>query len=55
MIYVMSDLHGCYDKYKHMLEKIKFNNEDTLSVLGDISEKYNVEITVENYYNEVIA
>ena len=39
MIYVMSDLHGCYDKYKQMLEKIKFNNEDTLYVLGDIVDR----------------
>ena len=31
----MSDLHGCYDKYLQMLEKIKFNSEDTLYVLGD--------------------
>lgn len=35
MIYVMSDLHGCYDKYLRMLGKIKFNSEDTLYVLGD--------------------
>lgn len=39
MIYVMSDLHGCYDKYKQMLEKIKFNSEDTLYVLGDIVDR----------------
>ena len=31
----MSDLHGCYDKYLQMLEKIKFNKDDTLYVLGD--------------------
>lgn len=31
----MSDLHGCYNKYKQMLEKIKFNSKDTLYVLGD--------------------
>jgi len=35
MIYVMSDLHGCCDKYLQMLEKIKFNSEDTLYMLGD--------------------
>ena len=39
MIYVISDLHGCYDKYLQMLEKIKFNNEDTLYVLGDIVDR----------------
>ena len=83
MVYVMSDLHGCYDKYVQMLEKIKFNSDDTLYILGDIIdrgddgikillnmmnrnniipilgiheymaysvlEKFNVEITAENY------
>lgn len=39
MIYVVSDLHGCYDKYKQMLEKVKFNNDDTLYVLGDIVDR----------------
>ena len=39
MIYVMSDLHGCYDKYKQMLEKIKFNKDDTLYVLGDLIDR----------------
>ena len=39
MIYVMSDLHGCYDKYKQMLKKIKFNSEDTLYILGDAVDR----------------
>lgn len=39
MIYVMSDLHGCYDKYLQMLEKIKLNSEDTLYILGDIVDR----------------
>ena len=30
MIYVMSDIHGAYDKYKRMLDKIDFKEEDTL-------------------------
>lgn len=34
--YVMSDIHGCYDKYMKMLEKIGFSEDDTLYVLGDI-------------------
>ena len=34
MIYAMSDLHGCYDKYINMLEKINFSNNDTLYILG---------------------
>lgn len=35
----MSDLHGCYNKYKQMLEKIQFNSDDTLYVLGDIVDR----------------
>lgn len=41
MIYVMSDLHGCYEKYIQMLEKIKFNSNDTLYVLGDVIDRGN--------------
>ena len=39
MIYAMSDLHGCYDKYIRMLEKIRFQPEDTLYILGDIVDR----------------
>lgn len=39
MIYAMSDLHGCYEKYIHMLEKIKLNNNDTLYILGDVIDR----------------
>ena len=39
MIYVMSDIHGCYEKYKAMLEKIKFSSADTLYILGDVIDR----------------
>ena len=39
MIYVMSDIHGCYDLYRKMLEKILFCEEDTLYILGDIVDR----------------
>lgn len=39
MIYVMSDLHGCYDKYMKMLEKINLSDSDTLYVLGDVIDR----------------
>jgi len=39
MIYAMSDVHGCYDKYQRMLEKIKFSSKDTLYVLGDVLDR----------------
>lgn len=37
--YVMSDLHGCYDAYLQMLEKIRFSDEDMLYVLGDVLDR----------------
>ena len=39
MIYVMSDIHGEYDKYIKMLELINFSNADELYVLGDIVDR----------------
>mgnify|MGYP004685591983 FL=1 len=39
MKYVISDIHGCYDKYIHMLEKIDLRAEDTLYVLGDVLDR----------------
>ena len=39
MIYAMSDLHGCYELYRAMLEKIRFGNDDTLYVLGDCVDR----------------
>ena len=38
--YVMSDIHGDYDKFKKMMKKINFNTEkDKLYVLGDAIDR----------------
>lgn len=37
--YVISDIHGCYDAYKEMLEKIQFSENDMLYVLGDVLDR----------------
>lgn len=39
MTYVMSDIHGEYDKYIKMLNKIDFGDDDELFVLGDIVDR----------------
>ena len=39
MIYVMADIHGEYRKFLAMLEKIRFGEEDTLYVLGDVLDR----------------
>lgn len=36
MTYVVSDLHGCFDKFKRLLSKINFNDNDVMYVVGDI-------------------
>ena len=39
MTYAISDLHGRYDLYQAMLEKINFSEKDTLYILGDFVDK----------------
>ncbi len=39
MIYAMSDLHGCYNKYREMLKKINFKDNDTLYIIGDVIDR----------------
>ncbi len=39
MTYVMSDLHGQYEKYTDILDKIGFQKSDTLFILGDICDR----------------
>ena len=39
MIYAMSDLHGCYDKYREMLSELQFKSTDTLYILGDVIDR----------------
>lgn len=39
MTYVMSDLHGEYEMYLRMLEKINFSKNDVLYILGDVLDR----------------
>ena len=39
MTYVMSDIHGEYEKFIQMLELIKFSDDDELFVLGDVVDR----------------
>ena len=36
MTYVVSDIHGCFDKFKKLIKEIQFTDNDTMYVLGDI-------------------
>lgn len=39
MTYIMSDLHGMYNTYLAMLQKIHFQDTDKLYILGDILDR----------------
>ncbi len=39
MVYVVSDLHGCYEKFLKMLLKIGMEKGDKLYVLGDVVDR----------------
>lgn len=39
MRYIISDIHGCYDQYRMLLDKIHFTENDTLYVLGDAVDR----------------
>lgn len=39
MIYIMSDIHGCFNELKKMLELIQFSKKDELYILGDIIDR----------------
>ena len=37
--YVISDIHGEYDMFMDLLEKIDFKSSDTLYIIGDIIDR----------------
>lgn len=39
MVYAVSDLHGCYDKYTKLLERLNMTFYDSLYILGDIVDR----------------
>ncbi len=41
MIYCISDLHGDYNKYSAMIERLNLTDDDTVFVLGDILDRCN--------------
>ncbi len=39
MHWAISDIHGCYEEYQALLEKIRFSSRDTLYFLGDAVDR----------------
>ncbi|MBQ6888536.1 MAG: metallophosphoesterase [Lachnospiraceae bacterium] len=39
MKYIMSDIHGNWDKYKSILQLIEFSEEDEIYIIGDVIDR----------------
>ncbi|MBO5078381.1 MAG: fructose-bisphosphatase class III [Oscillospiraceae bacterium] len=39
MTYVIADIHGCYEEFLELLDRIGFSDEDDLFVLGDAMDR----------------
>ncbi len=56
MNYVMSDIHGEYDKFLEMLQKIDLQDDDTLYILGNVVDRGEepIEVLTElTYYSNI--
>ncbi len=38
-VYVVSDIHGCRQRFDRMLKELQFNENDTLYILGDVIDR----------------
>jgi serine/threonine protein phosphatase 1 len=39
MIYVTSDIHGCYDQYLRLIQRLDLKEDDRLYILGDLVDR----------------
>ena len=39
MKYVVADIHGCYEEYMELIQKINLAEEDHLYILGDALDR----------------
>lgn len=52
MIYLTSDIHGCFKQFKQMLEYIHFGDEDFLYIIGDAVDRGEEPIPLLQYIME---
>ena len=50
MIYLISDIHGCYNTFLKLIKKIKLTNQDTLICLGDAIDRGRYSFEVLDYF-----
>lgn len=50
--YVVGDIHGCFKAFMDILRQIKFNEEDTLYVIGDMIDRGPASLKVIQYIKD---
>lgn len=50
MIYVVSDIHGCYHTFQKLLNQISFSKNDTMICLGDTIDRGNYNLAMLNLF-----
>ena len=53
MTYIISDIHGEYELFLRLLDRLKLTPQDTLYVLGDIIEKGKHSVKLANYISRM--
>ena len=53
MTYVISDVHGEYELFMRLLDKIAFSKRDTLYICGDVIEKGLQSLTLARYVSQM--
>ncbi len=48
--YVIGDIHGCYDEFMKLLEKIEVTDDDLIISLGDIVDRGNKSVELYHYF-----
>ncbi|RZK71456.1 MAG: metallophosphoesterase, partial [Pedobacter sp.] len=51
-VFVIGDIHGCYDELIALLEKVAFDDEDFLVALGDIVDRGNKSKEVYHFFKD---
>ena len=50
MIYLVSDIHGCYFSFLNLLKKIDFKNNDVLYCIGDVIDRGRYSFELLDYF-----
>ena len=50
MVYVTSDIHGCYEKYLRLIERLDMKEADTLYILGNLVDRQQLSLQIGSFF-----